>query len=120
MMDCMNTKPMVYPTIYEDQLQYSHGHKVDGEKELFDSVYYAADVYTLTTRHVEGTEMRRLENRMKWVLTGEEQYLKDSEAIGLGTMVKQNQEAAQKKTLGTKRIKNKKSKRSSHLLYHKE
>ena len=87
MMDCKNTKPMVYPTIYEDQLQYSHVDKVDGEKDLFDRVYYAADVYTLSSRPVIGDEKRRLENRMKWVLTGEDEHWKDSKAIGLETMV---------------------------------
>jgi hypothetical protein len=74
MMDCKNSKPMVYPTIYEDQLQYSEEDKVDGEKDLYDRVYYAADVYTLTERHVKGIEKRRLVNRMKWVLTGEREF----------------------------------------------
>ena len=47
-----------------------------------DKVYYAADVYSLSTRHVVGEEKRRLENRMKWVLTGSEEFGKDSIAIG--------------------------------------
>ena len=37
-----------------------------------DKVYYAADVYSLNKRFVAGEEKRRLENRMKWVLTGED------------------------------------------------
>ena len=45
-------------------------------------VYHAADIYTLSKRHVEGTEKRRLENRMMWILTGEDQYWQDSKAIG--------------------------------------
>ena len=52
-------------------------------------------ISTLSARGMwKESEKRRLENRMMWILTGEEQYLKDSEAIGLETMVKQNQEAA--------------------------
>ena len=47
-----------------------------------DNVYYAADVYSLSMRHVVGEEKRRLENRMKWVLTGEEKYWQDSKAMG--------------------------------------
>ena len=47
-----------------------------------DKVYYAADIYTLSMRPVAGDEKRVLENRMKWVLTGEERYWKDSNAIG--------------------------------------
>ena len=35
-------------------------------------VYHAADIYYLSKRHVEGTEKRMLENRMMWILTGEE------------------------------------------------
>jgi hypothetical protein len=57
-------------------------------------VYHAADIYTLSKRHVEGTEKRRLENRMMWVLTGEEQYLNDSEAIGREAGVMKQNEAA--------------------------
>ena len=59
-----------------------------------DKVYYAADVYSLSMRHVVGEEKRRLENRMKWVLTGSEEFVKDSIAIGLETMVQKNQQAA--------------------------
>ena len=47
-----------------------------------NDVYHAADIYYLSKRHVEGTEKRRLENRMMWILTGDEEYWKDSEAIG--------------------------------------
>jgi hypothetical protein len=47
-----------------------------------DKVYYAAEVYSLSMRHVVGEEKRLLENRMKWVLTGSEEFGKDSKAIG--------------------------------------
>ena len=47
-----------------------------------DKVYNAADIYTISMRPVAGPEKRLLENRMKWVLTGEEKYWKDSNAIG--------------------------------------
>jgi len=33
-------------------------------------------------RPVAGEEKRKLENRMKWVLTGGEEHWKDSQAIG--------------------------------------
>jgi hypothetical protein len=47
-----------------------------------DKVYYGADIYSLSMRPVAGDEKRKLENRMKWVLTGDGKYWKDSEAIG--------------------------------------
>jgi hypothetical protein len=68
-----------------------------------DKVYYAADVYSLSMRHVVGEEKRRLENRMKWVLTGEENYWQDSEAIGRETGVMKQNEKAEKKMQGKKR-----------------
>ena len=52
-----------------------------------DKVYYAAEVYSLSMRHVVGEEKRRLENRMKWVLTGSEEFGKDSKALGRETGV---------------------------------
>jgi len=82
MMDCKNSGPCVYPCIYEDQLQYQPEDKVDGKKDLYDDVYYAADIYTLSARPVSGKEKRKLENHMKWVLTGEDEHWMDSEAIG--------------------------------------
>ena len=78
-----------------------------------NDVYNAADIYYLSKRHVEGTEKRRLENRMMWILTGEEQYWKDSNAIGREAGAQKKIEDAQKKTLGTKRIKKKKGKGSN-------
>ena len=48
--------------------------KVNAKEDLFDGVCYAADVYTLTARSVRDKEKRMLENRMKWVLTGEDEH----------------------------------------------
>jgi len=72
-----------------------------------NDVYHAADIYTLSKRHVEGTEKRRLENRMMWILTGEEQYLNDSEAIGREAGVQKKIEDAQKMKVGKKTAKRK-------------
>jgi hypothetical protein len=77
-----------------------------------DKVYYAADVYSLSMRHVVGEEKRRLENRMKWVLTGEEKYWQDSEAMGREAGVQKKIEAAEKRMVGTTRIKKRKGKSS--------
>ena len=82
MMDCKNSGPCVYPTIHSDQVWYKEEDKVDARMDLYDDVYYAADIYTLSERPVEGEEKRILENRMNCVLTGEEKYWKDSNAIG--------------------------------------
>ena len=83
MLDCKNPGPCYYPRRYSEQVHFQHSDKVKPKEDLMDNdVYHAADIYTLSKRHVEGTEKRRLENRMMWVLTGEEQYLKNSEAIG--------------------------------------
>ena len=82
-MDCKNTGPCVYPRFNRDlQPQFQDEDIVDAKKDLEDKVYYAADIYTLSARPVVGDEKRVIENRMKWVLTGEEKYLKDSEAVG--------------------------------------
>ena len=82
MLDCKNTGPCYYPRLYPDQLQFSPEMRVSAKKDLEDGVYFAADIYALTTRDVVGKEQRRLKNRMKWILTGGEEHLKDSEAIG--------------------------------------
>ena len=82
MLDCKNTAPCYYPRLYPDQLQFSPEMRVSAKKDLEDGVYFAADIYALTTRDVVGKEQRRLKNRMKWILTGGEEHLKDSEAIG--------------------------------------
>ena len=65
-----------------------------------DKVYFAAEVYSLSMRHVVGEEKRRLENRMKWVLTGSEEFGKDSIAIGNETAVRKQSEKAEKKMQG--------------------
>ena len=51
---------------------------------------------------------------MKWVLTGEHEHWKDSEAIGREAGVMVQNENAQKKMMGTTRIKKRKGK-SSHF-----
>jgi hypothetical protein len=49
---------------------------------------------------------------MKWVLTGVDEHLKDSEAIGRETMIEGNLEAAKKRLMG-KRTAKRKNKRSN-------
>ena len=75
-----------------------------------DKVYYAADVYYLNTRHVVGEEKRLLENRMKWVLTGSEEFGNDSKALGREAGVMKQNEAAQKRAQGLKTAKRKNKK----------
>ena len=82
MMDCKNTAPCYYPRLCPDQLQFSPEDRVNAKKDLEDGVYFAADIYALTTRDVLGNEHRRLKNRMEWILTGAEEHWKDSEALG--------------------------------------
>jgi hypothetical protein len=52
MLDCKNTGPCYYPRIYPDQLEFGPGDRVEAKKDLWDGVYYAADIYALTTRAV--------------------------------------------------------------------
>ena len=52
MLDCKNTGPCYYPRIYPDQLEFGPGDRVEAKKDLWDGVYYAADIYALTTRTV--------------------------------------------------------------------
>jgi len=88
MLDCKNSGPCYYPRVYsEQQLQFKPEDRVNAKKDLKDGVYEAADIYTLGMRPVAGEEKRKLENRMKWVLTGGEEHWKDSIAIGLETML---------------------------------
>ena len=70
-----------------------------------DKVYFAADVYTLSARPVAGEEKRVLENRMKWVLTGEEKYWQDSKAIGREAGVQKKVGDAQLRKQGKKTAK---------------
>ena len=77
-----------------------------------DDVYNAADIYYLNMRPVDGDEKRVLENRMKWVLTGGEEHLNDSEAIGREAGVQKKKEDAQMRMLG-KRTSKRKNKRSN-------
>ena len=95
MLDCKNPGPCFYPRMYSEQVQFEAEDKVKAKDDLMNKdVYHAADIYTLSKRHVEGTEKRRLESRMMWILTGEEKYLKDSEAIGSEVAVKKKIEDA--------------------------
>ena len=87
MLDCKNTAPCYYPRLCPDQLQFSTEDRVSAKKDLEDGVYFAADIYALTTRAVVDKEQRVLKNRMEWILTGGEEHLKDSVAIGPEIMV---------------------------------
>ena len=113
MLDCKNTAPCYYPRIYPDQLQFSPEDRVDARKDLWDGVYYAADIYALSTRAVTVKEQRVLKNRMEWILTGGEEHLQDSEALGREAGVQKQDEAAQMRMQGTKRVKKRKGKRSN-------
>ena len=59
-----------------------------------------------------GEEKRKLENRMKWVLTGGEEHWQDSKAIGREAGVEKKIEEAQLREQGTTRIKKRKVKSS--------
>jgi len=81
--------------MYSEQVHFQSTDKVNPKEDLMDNnVYNAADIYTLSKRHVEGTEKRVLENRMMWILTGEEHYWQDSKAIGREAGVKKKIEDA--------------------------
>ena len=110
MLDCKNTGPCFYPRMYAEQLHFKHDDRVNAKKDLEDGVYHSADIYTLSARSVEGREKRVLENRMKWVLTGEDKYWKDSEAIGNEAAVEKKIEDAQLRAQGKKTAKGKNKK----------
>ena len=61
-----------------------------------------------------GKEQRRLKNRMEWILTGGEEQLKDSIAIGNEAAVQKKLTDAQLRMQGTTRVKKRKGK-PSHL-----
>jgi U3 small nucleolar RNA-associated protein 14 len=65
-------------------------------------------------RPVAKEEKRILENRMMWVLTGEDKFWKDSITIDNENAVRKQNERAHKKMAGTTRIKKRKGK-SSHF-----
>ena len=112
MLDCKNSGPCVYPRFHRElQLQFNDEDRVNAKEDLLNKVYYAADIYTLSMRPVDGPEKRRIENRMRWVLTGNEQFGKDSNAIGSEAMARKKKEDAQMSMLG-KRISKRKGKRS--------
>ena len=113
MLDCKNTGPCFYPRMYAEQLHFKHDERVNAKKDLEDGVYHSADIYTLSARPVAGEEKRVLENRMKWVLTGEDKYWKDSNAIGNEAAVEKKIEDAEMRIQGKRRIAKRKGKRSN-------
>jgi hypothetical protein len=96
--------------MYAEQLHFKHDKRVNAKKDLEDGVYHSADIYTLSARPVAGEEKRKLENRMRWVLSGGEEHWKDSQAIGQETLVKQKLEDAQLRMQGKKTAKRKNKK----------
>jgi elongation factor P hydroxylase len=98
--------------VYAEQLQFKHDDKVNAKKDLEDGVYHSADIYTLSARTVAGEEKRKLENRMRWVLTGGEEHWQDSKAIGREAGVQKKIEDAELRMQSTTRIKKKKGKTS--------
>ena len=75
LLDSKNSGPCVYPRFHRElQLHFNDEDRVNAKEDLLNKVYYAADIYTLSMRHVTGPEKRRIENHMKWVLTGEDEH----------------------------------------------
>ena len=103
LLDSKNSGPCVYPRFHRElQLQFNDEDRVNAKEDLLNKVYYAADIYTLSMRPVAGPEKRRIENRMKWVLTGEEKHWQDSNAIGSEAMARKKKEDAQVRMMGKK------------------
>ena len=113
MLDCKNTGPCFYPRMYAEQLHFKHDERVNAKKDLEDGVYHSADIYTLSARPVTGEEKRKLENRMRWVLTGGEEHWKDSNANGREAGVQKQDENAQERMQGKRRFAKRKGKRSN-------
>jgi CII-binding regulator of phage lambda lysogenization HflD len=52
-------------------------------KEDIEASYYKWEIFALERRLIEDeTERRKIHNRMMYVLTGDHQYQKESQAIG--------------------------------------
>ena len=113
MLDCKNTGPCFYPRMYAEQLHFKHDDRVNAKKDLEDGVYHSADIYTLSARPVAGEEKRKLENRMKWILTGQEEFGRDSIAIGTEAAARKKIEDAQLRIQGKRRVAKRKGKRSN-------
>jgi hypothetical protein len=80
LLDCKNKTPIVCPKRGADQMQFEESLII---KEDIEASYYKWEIYALERRVVEDeTERRKIHNRMMYVLTGDRQYQKESQAIG--------------------------------------
>jgi hypothetical protein len=80
LLDCKNKTPIVCPRLGADQMQFEESLKI---KEDIEASYYKWEIFALERREVEDDiERRKIHNRMMYVLTGDRQYQKESQAIG--------------------------------------
>ena len=86
LLDCKNKTPIVCPKRGGDQMDFEESLKI---KEDIEASYYKWEIYAIERRGVlDEIERLKIHNRMMYVLTGDEQYKKVSQAVG-ATMTNQ-------------------------------
>ena len=80
LLDCKNKTPIVCPKRGADQMDFEESLKI---KEDIEASYYKWEIYAIERRVVnDAIERLKIHNRMMYVLTGDEQYQKVSQAVG--------------------------------------
>ncbi len=98
LLDCKNKTPIVCPKRGADQMEFQESLIV---KEDIEASYFKWEIFAIERRVVvDEIERLKIHNRMMYVLTGDRQYLKESQSIG-GKMTLQKREQRKRKKKGS-------------------
>jgi hypothetical protein len=97
LLDCKNKTPIVCPKRGADQMEFQESLII---KEDIEASYFKWEIYAIERREVvDEIERLKIHNRMMYVLTGDRQYLKESQSIG-GYMTQQKRKQRRYKKRG--------------------
>jgi hypothetical protein len=98
LLDCKNKTPIVCPKRGADQMEFQESLII---KEDIEASYFKWEIYAIERREVvDEIERLKIYNRMMYVLTGDRQYQKESQAIG-GKMTQQKRKQRRYKKRGS-------------------
>jgi hypothetical protein len=98
LLDCKNKTPIVCPKRGADQMQFEESLII---KEDIEAKYYKWEIFALERRLIEDeTERRKIHNRMMYVLTGDRQYQKESQAFGARMTLQKREQRKYRKRKG--------------------
>ena len=98
LLDCKNKTPIVCPRLGADQMEFEESLII---KDDIEASYYKWEIYALERRVVQDeTERRKIHNRMKYVLTGDRQYQKESQSFGARMTLQKREQRKYRKRKG--------------------